>query len=390
MSNWSDMTLGDIGKAFARYRPFVAVLAGVLLLVVVLPGRQAADDSQVFATGGASTSGANADDTATDGAATDASSETVTTDASGAVTSGGATGTTAAPKPGTKVAAGGTAANTTGTAEAGTGNVAPPANPGADCDTATGRIKVPTKFAPPCMPAFSGSNGGKTWNGVNEKEILVVNYMAKSNPALEAALTGAGANDTPEAEKATFDAYIDYINKHYQLYGRQIKVKHFEGTADATDDKQGRADAIAIADAGAFVSIGAANNAMIDELKARKVMCICSVSQPQEFYEERAPYAGYTTLMSSTQGYIHRAEYVGKRLAGRKAKFAGIRDGIPMSTEDRVFGFLWYETADGAYKSGADFMAKEKRSLRESTSPRNHAEYRKALLQTSAPRVLRR
>ena len=27
--------------------------------------------------------------------------------------------------------------------------------------------------------------------------------------------------------------------------------------------------------------------------------------------------------MASTQGYIHRAEYVGKRLAGRKAKFAG-------------------------------------------------------------------
>ena len=100
---------------------------------------------------------------------------------------------------------------------------------------------------------------------------------------------------------------------------------------------------------------------MIDELRARKVMCICSVSQPQEFYEERAPYAGYTTLMSSTQGYIHRAEYVGKRLAGngRKAKYAGVRDGTPMATENRVFGFLWYETADGAYKSGADFFAKE-------------------------------
>ena len=51
MSSWQNMTLGDIGKAVARYRPFIAVLAGVLLLVVVLPGRPAEDDSQVFATG---------------------------------------------------------------------------------------------------------------------------------------------------------------------------------------------------------------------------------------------------------------------------------------------------------------------------------------------------
>ena len=374
MNNWKNLTLGDIGSGFARYRPFIAVIAGVLLLVVVLPGRQPADDSTVFATGGQTSSESASGDVAevTDTVVDDAGG-TVTTDAggsTGAVGGGGA----AAPKPGTKVAAGGPAGQTE-TAQEGTGNVAPPANPGADCDTATGRIKVPTKFAPPCMPAFSGSNGGKTWNGVTDKEILVVNYRAKSNAALDAALAGANASDPKEASIATFNAYIDYINKHYQLYGRQIKVAHVDGNADATDDKAGRADAIKIREMGAFVSIGAANNAMVDQLRADKIMCICSVSQPQEFYEERAPYAGYTTLMSSTQGYIHRAEYVGKRLAnnGRKAKYAGQRDAVPMSTEDRVFGFLWYETADGAYKSGADFFERELRekygvTLKESIS----------------------
>ena len=350
------------------------MLAGVLLLVVVLPGRPAEDDSQVFASGGGSSTSDAADAAAGADTSTVAGETPAAGDATAVTTAGGAATATTAPNPGTKVAAGGgTTASPTGAAQEGTGNVAPPANPGADCDTTTGRIKVPTKFAPPCMPAFTGSNGGKTWNGVSDKEILVVNYRAKSNPALDAALAGANASDPKEQSIATFDAYIDYINKHYQLYGRQIKIKHYDGQADADEDDKGRSDAIAIADMGAFASIGAANNAMIDELKARKVMCICSVSQPQEFYEERAPYAGYTTLMSSTQGYIHRAEYVGKRLAGRKAKYAGIRDGVPMSTEDRVFGFLWYETADGAYKSGADFFAKELRekygvTLKESIS----------------------
>ena len=376
MNSWKNLTLGDIGNGFLRYRPFIAVIAGVLLLVLVLPGRQQADDSTVFATGGSGSSGSTSGDTADDtGALVDETGETITTGADGAGGVGGSA-TGAARKAGSKVAAGGGTATQTGTvAEDGTGNVTPPANAGADCDTATGRIKVPTKYAPPCMPAFSGSNGGKTWNGVNEKEILVVNYRPLSDPALDAALAGAGASDPKEKSIATFDAYIDYINKHYQLYGRQIKVAHVDGNAKAADDKAGRADAIKVADMGAFVSIGSPNNAYVDELKARKVMCICSVSQPQEFYEERAPYAGYTTLMSSTQGYIHRAEYVGKRLAGngRKAKYAGARDAVPMSTEDRVFGFLWYETADGAYKSGAEFFERELRekygvTLKESIS----------------------
>jgi hypothetical protein len=56
---------------------------------------------------------------------------------------------------------------------------------------------------------------------------------------------------------------------------------------------------------------------------------------------------------------MHRAEYIGKRLAGRKAKYAGTRDRLPMAGEDRVFGLLWYETADKAYKSGIDFFKKE-------------------------------
>ena len=39
----------------------------------------------------------------------------------------------------------------------------------------------------------------------------------------------------------------------------------------------------------------------------------------QEEYERLDPYFGYTSLMGSTQGYMHRAEYIGKRLCGRNA-----------------------------------------------------------------------
>ena len=360
MKQWQNLTVGELMKSATRYRPFIAVLAGVLLLVVVLPGRQPADETLSASgteSGGGTASATVAGDgtTTVDSVAGDAPTDATTVETGGATAAGGTTagaaaGATTGPKP-----AGGAP-----TGAAPTGNIPPPANAGSDCDTETGRIMVPTKFAPPCV-GFSGSNGGKTWNGVTDKEILLVNYRAKSNAALDAALAGANASD-PKAESIdTFNKYIDYFNAHYQLYGRKIIVKHVDGNADAADDKAGRGDAIKVADMGAFAVINAPNNAFVDELRARKVMCICSVSQPQEFYEERAPYAGYTTLMSSSQGYIHRAEYVGKRLAnnGRKAKYAGIRDGLPMNGEERKFGFLWYETADGAYKSGADFFVNE-------------------------------
>ncbi|MDQ3107661.1 MAG: hypothetical protein M3Q68_07650, partial [Actinomycetota bacterium] len=110
MNNWQNMTLGDIGRAASRYRPFIAVLAGVLLLVVVLPGRQAADDSQVFATG-AGTDVATTVDTVAGGETTvdttaDAGTvEGATGDPGAPVAAGGATGA-AAPKPGQKVTAG--------------------------------------------------------------------------------------------------------------------------------------------------------------------------------------------------------------------------------------------------------------------------------------------
>jgi hypothetical protein len=106
----------------------------------------------------------------------------------------------------------------------------------------------------------------------------------------------------------------------------------------------------------AFIVINAPNNAFVDELVARKVLCICTTSQPQSFYEARVPYVGYTPLMASTQGYIQRAEYVGKRLAGGKAQYAG--DTV-YKVQNRKFALLYYETTDRAYEEGAKFFEQE-------------------------------
>jgi hypothetical protein len=352
MRNWENVTLGDLGRALARYRPFVGVVGAVLAIAILLPGRGTVQDVAA----GPDTKGGPSVDATTDTTAppdTTAGTDTTLAPAASTVTSGGAktagrTGAkTGSPASSVTVGAGGQVEIT--------GEVGP------DCDLSRGRIKVPSNYSPPCAPPYKGDNGGVTGPGVTADTVTVVYYLAKSNAAADAALRAAGASDERPAVIASVKQDFDFFAAHWERYGRKVDLKFFEGNADATDDAAGKADAIKIADLHPFAVINAANNAMVDTLASRKIVCICTTSQPQEFYDKYAPYAGYTTLMSSTQGYIHRAEYVGKRLAGRVAKWAGTRDALPMNTEQRKFGLLWYETTDHAYASGIEFFKRELR-----------------------------
>ena len=366
MSKVEDARVGDLLQALRRYQPYIAVVAAVVAVMVLLPGRSTDQGAGDFVAAGGSDadSAASGAGTGAGGAGSDAGSETDTSVAAGP-------GGVAAPD-----AAGGTGATTTAGAggttvagapvEAGPGAPPPvPAGVGANCDQATGRTKVPTSFAPPCVAEFSGDNGGATYQGVSADTITVVWYRPKADPATQAALTAAGASDTPENSEATFRAYVDYFNATYETYGRKVELVVKEGSGEADDDAAGRADAIDIATRIKPLAVISGTNLgpFVTEIAARKITCICTVSQPQEIYEGNAPYVGFTTLMSSSQGYIHRAEYMGKRLAGRNAVHAGQSVGtggaIDLSTQKRVFGLLYYELPDGSYRSGVDFFERE-------------------------------
>ncbi|MFZ6004772.1 MAG: hypothetical protein ACOYXM_12675 [Actinomycetota bacterium] len=332
----------DLNAFFNRYRPYIAIVLAVLALVWFLPG------------------GAGRGNLATAGGP-------LVTTPDGRVVSGDPD------QPGSAVTAadGSGVGGTSGTGGTGTGSgstggpgqpLAPPAGGvGPDCDLATGRIKVPTIYAPPCVSPFSGDNGGSTYQGVTKDTITVTYFQPEVNPAVDAALTAAGANNTPAEQAATMRAYVDYFNKHYETYGRQVKLIVRQGSGDTEDDAVGRADALAIATEDKAFAVFQAPTArsFVETLASKGILCICTVSQPQELYERLAPYVGYTTLMASTQGYIHRAEYIGKRLNGRKAVHAGTSDGAPLNTQSRKFGLLWYNTPDNSYRSGVTFFEKE-------------------------------
>lgn len=365
MNRLDQITLGDLARALARYRPFVAVVAAIAAIAVFLPGGGATSTTNIAAGDGGSQSALGA--------------QLGSQQAAGGPAGSPAAGLTGGTPGGSSPAAGSGTAGPAGTSPQPTdpsgGGPAPSTDDGAppptqapgpqvggvqmvaNCDPATGRLRMPIKGAPYCVPAFSGDNGGATYQGVTADTIKVVVYMAQGDPASDAILAAAGADDSPEQVRQQHLDWAALWSHHLELYGRQLDVVFIEGSGPAEDDAVGKADALRVIEEQPFAVIGAPNNTFVDEVVAAGILCMCTVSQPAENYLRWAPYV-WTALMSSTQGYIHRAEYIGKRLAGRNAVHAG--DPL-LQAQPRRFGLIYYETPDFAYKAGAEFFVRELR-----------------------------
>src|SRR4029077_12726253 len=100
--------------------------------------------------------------------------------------------------------------------------------------------------------------GGATVSGVTANTITI---------AIRKTADAQGANSLavqPEAKAAvgvSFDvaeqythALIDYFNKNYELYGRQIKLVDFNGQGNDTNESLGQGQAAACADADALAT----------------------------------------------------------------------------------------------------------------------------------------
>jgi hypothetical protein len=346
-----------VARAFARYRFVMAAAAAVLMLVALLPDGGRHSDR---------TAGAKGNSPGTGGFfTTDPTPNTQAGRGRGGGGSGarpGAAGgaeeaTTTSASRGAGAERGAATTTTSARLAAGAGEGAQALLPSPECDPATGRIKVPTKYAPPCVPSVA-ANGGATYPGVTADSITVAVYLNRLDPAARALLTAAGFSDTDDDIKASYRSFVEYFERNYQTWGRKVKLVFVTPSGADNDDGAARADAIKVAtEIKAFASFGGpiATNAYSDELAARKVLCICTVSQPIEYYLSHAPYV-ISTLMSSTQGYTHRAEYIGKRLAGRPAKWAG---DVFLTQQPRTFGLLYYDTAEQSYRSGIDFFDRQ-------------------------------
>ncbi len=235
---------------------------------------------------------------------------------------------------------------------------APPAGATQTCDTTTGRLAVPSGYAPPCVkPWTGGNNGGATAPGVTQDTITVALYQAQPDLLQQAFFENTGSDESLAKERDTTQEYVDYFSAHYELYGRKVELVTVKASGAPDDDVAAKADAIKVAtEVHAFASFGGPGQttAYAEELAARGVLCVgdCVIAEPQSFLERHAPYV-WPMIASPEQASEHWAAFVGKQLAGRKASYAG---DASFTTKPRRFGVVHYDDDAGTFaKSVAHF-----------------------------------
>jgi ABC-type branched-subunit amino acid transport system substrate-binding protein len=225
-------------------------------------------------------------------------------------------------------------------------------NFGPNCDTTTGRVKIPTVYAPPCVQPFTGKNGGSTSEGVtgDEIKIVVFNTDPAKDPLVAGQFRAAGAEVNLNSAQQTWQGYVDIYNQMFELYGRKISVEFFVGTGAGSDTAAAKADAIAIADKKPFAVLGGpaqSSTVFADELAHRGVMCIgtCALAMPKKISDANKPYI-FENGPAPEEAATLTAEFIGKQVGKGKAEFAG---DDATKNKNRVYGFLHYNTPDGQY-----------------------------------------
>jgi hypothetical protein len=344
-----DRSLRDVLRGLGRYYPFLGTILVVVLIVTLLPGKQEAKKEAISGAAASSVSG-NANGAAAAGATDVAAGTQAAAGVSGvqtgtAITGGAGGGGSAAVRP-------------AGVPPAAKGVVSTDPLSAPDCDRATGRIKFPSKWAYPCIPDFpkGGDNGGATYIGVSKDTIKVAVRECSSADA-QAINAALGNTDTQQQVEDTIKGYISMFNFAYQTYGRKVVPVFYQ--CAGSDDESAKADAIKVAtEIKAFATMGGPA-VYTESLASRGILCLglgCYTSAAIENYLRLKPHV-WGWYITNTQAYKHRIEYLGKKLCGRQAKWAG--DTV-YKTQKRKFAILSFnDPPKDSYKAGAEFGQRE-------------------------------
>ena len=224
-----------------------------------------------------------------------------------------------------------------------------------NCDPETGRIKLPTVYAPPCVPKFEGDNGGATSPGVTADKITVVSYTAPPNADVTAALQGAA--DDPPLVLETRKDFVSMLQETTETYGREVEVVEFEGTGPGDDAVAAQADAVNIVENyKPFMVLGgpAQTPVFAEEMARNKIICVsCGLALPDQFTQDNAPYIWGITP-SAEQFLTNFTGYVVNSLNGRKAEFAG---DPALQEQTRKFGVVHFEQDPPVFSSLTERLA---------------------------------
>jgi hypothetical protein len=166
---------------------------------------------------------------------------------------------------------------------------------GERCDTETGKLKVQSVYASPCVPVFDDDNGGATAPGVTADTVRIVRYVPEENADLQAILTGVGANDTREESAQTYQQFLQILSARSETYGRTVELVDFQATGAGDDIVAAKADATQIAEElEPFAVLGGPGldrGTFAQEITSNDIVCIdCSGAIPADMADGMRPY----------------------------------------------------------------------------------------------------
>ena len=88
-------------------------------------------------------------------------------------------------------------------------------------------------YAPPCTPGKVGAsfaNGGATSPGVTSGAITVVDYYGDAGVVVDTILRAQGLYVSYDQTKQVDRAFENFVNSHYVLWGRKLKIVAYHGT----------------------------------------------------------------------------------------------------------------------------------------------------------------
>jgi hypothetical protein len=205
-------------------------------------------------------------------------------------------------------------------------------------------------YAAQCVAKFTGSNGGATYRGVDDKTIrIAIRESAVSQGDAADAQNSAAGRATRAQAVALLNKYASWFGKTMELYGRKFEFVKFNSTvSNDIEEAQSRGKEGACADATdiaettkAFAVLGYQSSFIETQPFAecaaeRKMFVPFGASYfPEQWYSQRwHPYVWHV-YMECEQISHDVAEYMGKRLLNRKAKWA--KDPA-YQQQNRVFG----------------------------------------------------
>ncbi len=298
-------------KSWAQlYAPFLVLMIVQALFVAVAPsrgGQQAVNaNAPGFAAGGNGGTGG----TTPDGSGTGETSDTVAGgDFSGTGTASDGTGT-------------GDGADS-GTGGQGVGSAA--AGDTKHCKNGH-QYELVLNNPAPCIPKFTGNNGGATFQGVTDKAIKVIVFQSAPNEQVNAILGAKGLAASQADQDAFNAAAINFINKHYELYGRKMQVEYVVGDCPTTPPDYDKCNAAAqevVKKRPALIIWNTSLYASVFDIWAKAgIPSIGGSSFDAKYYTDRRPFR-YDLAMDGTQAADHIGEYYCKKMAGKNADHSG-------------------------------------------------------------------